>query len=158
MNSIDHYIKFSLSIKDKNVVFFDYDYQVIKSRRAKVYRANVKVNCERCPQCGFDHLSHNGHYKSRVLYPAANASEPVYLELQKTLICKDCGASVMVDGAATKVSYFKTTGRRSLCNFKMIGPNAVLPATTAFHQVLCVVTWIITMTCFGVIIAIYLSI
>ena len=100
MNSIDHYIKFSLSIKDKNVVFFDYDYQVIKSRRAKVYRANVKVACERCPQCGFDHLSHNGHYKSRVLYPAANASEPVYLELHKErLICKDCGASVMAKTA-----------------------------------------------------------
>ncbi|WP_164509553.1 transposase family protein, partial [Loigolactobacillus jiayinensis] len=65
-----------------------------------VYRANVKVTCERCPQCGFDHLSHNGHYKSRVLYPAANASEPVYLELHKErLICKDCGASVMAKTA-----------------------------------------------------------
>lgn len=96
MNSIDNYIKFSLSIKDKNVVFFDYEYQLIKSRQAKVYRAKVKATCDHCPQCGFDHLSHNGHYKSRVLYPAANASEPVYLELHKErLVCKDCGTSVM---------------------------------------------------------------
>lgn len=96
MNPIDNNIKFSLSIKDPNVIFFSYKHQFIKSKPAKVYVANVKATYTRCPQCGFENFSHNGHYVSRVSYPSANASEPVYLELHKErLICKNCGNSVM---------------------------------------------------------------
>lgn len=98
MNHIDNTIKFALSITDKNINFFDYKYQFVKSNRTKVYIANVKIACNSCPQCGFDRLNHNGHYVSRVSYPAANASEPVYLELHKErLICKKCGSSVMAN-------------------------------------------------------------
>lgn len=96
MNPIDNTIKFVLSITDENVNFFAYKSQSIKNKQSKIYIANVKVNCVRCPQCGFNHLNHNGHYIARTSYPSANASEPVYLELHKErLVCKDCGASIM---------------------------------------------------------------
>nr|WP_239693857.1 ISL3 family transposase [Loigolactobacillus backii] len=96
VNPIDNHIKFALSIKDPNVIFFDYGYEYKQNRRIKVYRATVKTGLERCPQCGFDQFNHNGHYLSRVTYLAANASEPVYLELHKErLLCKNCGTSVM---------------------------------------------------------------
>lgn len=96
MNPIDNNIKFALSIKDKNVFFYKYQYQIIKSRRAKVFSAIVKIHQERCDYCGFSSFSHNGHYVSRVTYLTANASEPVYLELHKErLICKNCSRSFM---------------------------------------------------------------
>lgn len=35
MDPVDNNIKFALSIKDPNVVFYKYNYQVIKAKRAK---------------------------------------------------------------------------------------------------------------------------
>lgn len=96
MDPVDNNIKFALSIKDPNVVFYKYNYQVIKAKRAKVYIATVKFDQKHCANCGFCELSHNGHYVSRVTYLAANASEPVYLELHKErVICRNCKASFM---------------------------------------------------------------
>ncbi|MCP8860001.1 transposase [Latilactobacillus curvatus] len=68
MDPVDNNIKFALSIKDPNVVFYKYNYQVIKAKRAKVYIATVKFDQKHCANCGFCELSHNGHYVSRVTY------------------------------------------------------------------------------------------
>ena len=74
-------IKFSLNIKDKNIVFLDFFNKFINGKAHKVYLAKLIQSA--CPFCDSLNLKHNGHYLSNIHYITADASPPVILKLKK---------------------------------------------------------------------------
>lgn len=83
MSSFNDCIKFSLNIKDKNIIFLDFFNKFINGKAHKVYLAELVQPT--CPFCRSLNLKHNGHYLSNIHYITADASHPVIIRLKGDL-------------------------------------------------------------------------
>ena len=89
MSSLNDYIKFTLDIEDKNIIFSDYSNENINGKIYKIYLAELIQPT--CPYCRSTNLKHNGHYVSNVRFITADASKPVTIRLRKQrVLCNDC--------------------------------------------------------------------
>ena len=89
MSSLNDYIKFTLDIEDKNIIFSDYSNENINGKIYKIYLAELIQPA--CPYCRSTNLKHNGHYVSNVRFIITDASKPVTIKLRKQrVLCNDC--------------------------------------------------------------------
>lgn len=89
MSSLNNCIKFSLDIKDENIVFSNYLEERINDQFHKIYLAELIQPA--CPYCHSVNLKHNGHYLSNIRFITADASRTVTIRLKKQrVICKQC--------------------------------------------------------------------
>ena len=90
MSLLDNSIKFSLDIKDQNIIFTGFHYE----NQRKIYEAELIQPA--CTHCGSINIWHNGHYRSKVHYISADSSRPVIIDLYKQrVICRDCHQNSM---------------------------------------------------------------
>ena len=89
MSSLNDYIKFTLDIEDKNIIFSDYSNENINGKIYKIYLAELIHPA--CPYCRSTNLKHNSHYVSNVRFITADASKHVTIRLRKQhVLCNDC--------------------------------------------------------------------
>ena len=89
MSSLNNCIKFSLDIKDENIVFSNYLEEQLNGKFHKIYLAELIQPA--CPYCHSVNLKHNGHYLSNIRFITADASRTVTIRLKKQrVICKQC--------------------------------------------------------------------
>lgn len=90
MSSSNNCIKFSLDIKDQNILFKDCFHKLTNDYvKQKTYVAELIQPA--CPYCGSTRLLHNGHLKTTIRYITANASLPVIIRLAKQRVkCRNC--------------------------------------------------------------------
>lgn len=90
MSLLDNSIKFSLDIKEQNIIFTGFHHE----DQQKIYEAELIQPA--CPHCGSINICHNGHYRSKVHYISADSSRPVIIDLHKQrVICRDCHQNSM---------------------------------------------------------------
>ena len=97
MSSFKDCIKFSLDIKDKNIIFLDFFIKFIDGKVHKSYLA--KLIQPTCPFCGFLNFKHNGHYLFNINYITADASHPIIRLKKQHVICNDCHKNSMVQSS-----------------------------------------------------------
>ena len=89
MSSFNDCIKFSLDIKDSNIIFIDFFKKIINNKLYKIYLAELIQPS--CPYCHSTNLKHNGHYTSNVRFITADASKPITIRLKKQrVLCNNC--------------------------------------------------------------------
>lgn len=114
MSSFNDCIKFSLDIKDKNIIFLDFFTKFINGKAHKIYLAELVQPA--CPFCGSLNLKHNGHYISNIHYITADASYPVIIRLKKQrVICNDCHKNSMAQSSlVNKYCHISNTSKRKV--------------------------------------------
>ena len=114
MSSLNDYIKFTLDVEDKNIIFSDYSNENINGKIYKIYLAELIQPT--CPYCRSTNLKHNGHYVSNVRFITADASKPVTIRLRKQrVLCNDClKRSMAQSNLVNKGSYISNTSKRKI--------------------------------------------
>ena len=118
MSSLNDYIKFTLDIEDKNIIFSDYSNENINGKIYKIYLAELIQPT--CPYCRSTNLKHNGHYVSNVRFITADASKPVTIRLRKQrVLCNDClKRSMAQSNLVNKGCYISNTSKRKIfCSY-----------------------------------------